>query len=744
MKLKSIKLTNWQLSLLFGARLLAGLLILSPAISMAQEGDPAESAEEVFELSPFEVRTAEEAGYAPTNVISATRVAMDLKNLPLSLDIVTEKQIKDYELTELQDVVGAAAGVAHVQEQGSGALVSYTVRGFTTFFSARNGNTALRSYDSANVARVEVVNGPMSVLYGQVDPGGVANTVTKSPAATARTDLRLTVGSWDYIRAEVNTTGPLNESKSLTYRVDASFLDRSGYRDFDKDTKKFISPVLRWQIGDRTTVTADLEYLDFSIGGRTSWVRYDNRVTGEKRFATNAEVPYTFNGNGPGLGTEVERYLTTLTIEHRFDNGIVVRNQTGKSNEEMDLWNNNSTATVITANTPPGQLPWARGLAGGDRENDIFTNNLNVTGRIDFSPRHYSRWVLGWNHNDVDFTQLQVRTFGTAYPAPPAWDLADPSTWDRTVPPKEGASVQSHRDLLTKDNNYYAIMAFGLFDERLNFLGGASYSSIKLKSTDLVSGNVLNDEKRTRWTPQYGVIWRATPAIGLYVNYSESFRQISSLRMNEDQSLSPFDPLIAGSWDYGFKFDSADGRFTGQITSFNILYENARQQFTRTDDDGNIIRWEEQSGESRSEGYEVRFAANFTRFWQVTGGYTYTDARVTKNPTNPGIEGRWLPRSPKHIARLTTSYNMNKLVRGLSVGGTVSFQTYSKAFETNDPYFIDEHVVVNLRANYRHQLWGKPLLYNLVVYNAFGAKYFESSIGRSNPASFRLSVDYSF
>jgi len=189
---------------------------------------------------------------------------------------------------------------------------------------------------------------------------------------------------------------------------------------------------------------------------------------------------------------------------------------------------------------------------------------------------------------------------------------------------------------------------------------------------------------------------------------------------------------------------STRGGFTGQITSFNILYENARQQFTRTDDDGNIIRWEEQSGESRSEGYEVRFAANFTRFWQVTGGYTYTDARVTKNPTNPGIEGRWLPRSPKHIARLTTSYNMNKLVRGLSVGGTVSFQTYSKAFETNDPYFIDEHVVVNLRANYRHQLWGKPLLYNLVVYNAFGAKYFESSIGRSNPASFRLSVDYSF
>jgi iron complex outermembrane recepter protein len=344
----------------------------------------------------------------------------------------------------------------------------------------------------------------------------------------------------------------------------------------------------------------------------------------------------------------------------------------------------------------------------------------------------------------VDFTQLQVRTFGTLYPAPPSWNLADPTTWDRTVPPKEGANVQTHTNLATKDNNYYGIMAFGMFNERLNFLGGVSYSDIKLLSTNLLNAAILNDDTRARWTPQYGVIFRATPAIGLYVNYSESFRQISSLRTNEDQSQSPFDPLIAGSWDYGLKFDSADGRFTGQITSFNILYENARQQFSRTEENGNVIRWEEQSGESKSNGFEVRFAANFTRFWQVTGGYTYTDARVSKNPTNPAIEGRWLPRSPKYVARLTTTYNMSRLIKGVTVGGTVSYQSYAKAFETNDPYFIEEHVLVNLRADYRHQLWGKPLRYNFVVYNALGAKFFESSIGRSNPTSYRLSLDYTF
>lgn len=722
------------------------LLTVFPFMLSAQDaGSETDREEEVFELSPFEVETQDEAGYAPTNAISATKVQMELKNLPLSLDIVTEKQIKDYEMTELEQMVGASVGVAQIQEQGSGALVSYTVRGFTTYFTARNGNTALRSFDSANVARVEVINGPMSVLYGQVDPGGIANTVTKSPSATPRTDLRVAVGSWNHFRTELNTTGPLNKSKTLTYRLDASFLDQDGYRDFDSMDKKFIAPVLRWQVGNRTTLTVDFEYVDLFLTGRTSWVRYDNRVTGEKRFATDAEVPYTFNGNGPGLGTEVQRYLSSVTIEHKFDNGILVRNQSGILDEEMELYSNSSTSIVITASTPPGTLPWARGVGGSDRKTDLFTNNLNATGRIDMGNRHYARWVLGWDYNDTDFSDFRLRTWGAQFPAPPPWDLADPSTWDRTVPKKNinNLQVQSNTNLLTKDNKYYAIAAFGLYDERLNFLGGLSYSDIDVTSRNLVSGAIM-EAKRDRWTPQYGVIWRATPAIGLYVNYSESFRQITSLRTNKDQSQSPFDPLIAGSWDYGIKFDSANGRFTGQITSFNILYENARQQMFEVDEDGDTIRWEEQTGESRSDGVEVRFAANFTRYWQVTGGYTYTDARVTKNPSNPGIEGRWLQRSPRHVARLTTNYNMGKIVKGLTLGATLSYQTYAKAFETPHPYFLDERAVVNLRAGYRHDLWGKPMRYNLVIYNVFDEDYFDSSIGHSTPPYFRFSMEYTF
>ena len=67
----------------------------------------------------------------------------------------TEDQLfKDYGLTEVYDIVGLSAGVSSTQRAATGNLESYTIRGFTTFFSARNGNTNFRSFDSANVARL--------------------------------------------------------------------------------------------------------------------------------------------------------------------------------------------------------------------------------------------------------------------------------------------------------------------------------------------------------------------------------------------------------------------------------------------------------------------------------------------------------------------------------------------------------------------------------------------------------------
>ena len=276
------------------------------------------------------------------------------------------------------------------------------------------------------------------------------------------------------------------------------------------------------------------------------------------------------------------------------------------------------------------------------------------------------------------------------------------------------------------------------------FLGGINHSKINILSLNYITKGRLRIKPEPRNTPQAGAVWRVTPALGLYVNYSESYRQISTLRTNADRSLTPFEPLIAKGLDYGVKYDFGDGRYSGQATVFDTRYTNARQSFTATDEFG-TYGYETQVGEIGSQGAEFRLTANVTKNWQLVGGYTYVDAKITKNPANPRIIGRTLPRSPTHSATLTTSYRFTQgALKKFSVGGNVSFRSQAKAFETADPFLLDPRLVVNGRIGYAGKLFDRNVNYNLLVNNLTNEKYYPSSLGQADPTSYRLSAEYRF
>ena len=729
--------------------LLLACWIASPLGAWAQSTAPTKSVDEETVLLPaFTIQSETESGYAATNSISATKVATELKKMPVSIDVITEQLFKDYGLTEVYDIIGLSSGVQSTQRAATGNLESYTIRGFTTFFSARNGNTNLRSYDSANVARVEVVNGPASVLYGQLDPSGVANTVTKQPSAKSSSNLRLELGSWSYYRAELGTTGPLNQSGTLTYRVDGSWLDRDGYRDFDQQKKSFVAPVIRWSPRKGTALTLDAEWVDMELTGVANWPRYNNRVVAPFIVKFADMIPRTWNGQGPGLGTHTGNRIYSSTLEHAFTDRIVLRNVAGVSSVRRNAWEAGATAINIAANTPAGQLPYSRSLSGSYANGQTFANTLNLATRFDFSRRHYTRLVAGWEYvaarSDTD-SRVSGVAAGVGVATPANWDLAKPATWDRTVPALAAARVSAYSGGKFWEDKFYLVDALALFDERLMFLGGLNYSKIENLSLNYVANTRVRIE-RDRTTPQAGAVFRVTKAIGLYANYSESFRQITTLRTNADRSLTPFDPLIAEGLDYGVKFDFGDGRYSGQATVFDTKNINGRQSFSAIDAIG-AYTYETQVGENRAKGFELRLSANVTQNFQLVGGYTQTHSYISKNPSNPAIVGRAQIRSPTHAATITTSYRFSEgWLKGVSTGANISYRGQAKAFETNDnfPYLLDPRVVINVRAGYTAKVFGRPVTYNLTVSNLCSEKYYPSSISMGDPTSYRLSAEYRF
>lgn len=75
------------------------------------------------------------------------------------------------------------------------------------------------------------MKGPPSYLYGRSDPGGIINQVTKAPLKHRYAATELIVGNYNLYRPTIDVGGPLNESKTLTYRFNGLYESSESFRE---------------------------------------------------------------------------------------------------------------------------------------------------------------------------------------------------------------------------------------------------------------------------------------------------------------------------------------------------------------------------------------------------------------------------------------------------------------------------------------------------------------------------------
>jgi iron complex outermembrane receptor protein len=213
--------------------------------AFAQGTAPAEqkmstSKEEAVELSPFTVRTDRDRGYAATSSLGASRVALPVGDIPISVISVTEQMFADRAAVDAMEVLPFVSGIQQQADgqQGSGQA-GYSLRGFSNVgLRVRDGlpekveGVDYAFDDASGYERLEVIKGPAGTLYGTTSMGGVINKVSKWPKFTPQTKLELQAQSYDeFIRGMIDSTGPIGENTA--YRAVLS--SRKGRRYFDSD-----------------------------------------------------------------------------------------------------------------------------------------------------------------------------------------------------------------------------------------------------------------------------------------------------------------------------------------------------------------------------------------------------------------------------------------------------------------------------------------------------------------------------
>jgi outer membrane receptor protein involved in Fe transport len=244
--------------------------------------------EEVVKAAEFRVDTTRDRGYVATNSTTGTRLNLEIKSIPLPIEVVTREFIDDIGAVDVKEALEYSAGI--VQDQvatsnnflfspsGTGAAgavsrdsTAITIRGLNTRSFLRSGFRQDTVTDVINVDRLEVARGPQSLLYGVASLGGIVALTPKYPRATPQTDLRFGMGSNEFLRGELYHTGPLWKSKTgnrfVNYGAGLVYQTLSSRSDFDDRSRVLFTPAIEFRPFRDTTVFVDIEYGRFETEG---------------------------------------------------------------------------------------------------------------------------------------------------------------------------------------------------------------------------------------------------------------------------------------------------------------------------------------------------------------------------------------------------------------------------------------------------------------------------------------------
>ena len=630
-----------------------------------------------------------ENNYYVRNASTATRTDTPLRDLPQSVQIIPQQVIEDRQATSLEEIATNSSGVVFSGNNfGRGA--NFAIRGFNRTAILRDSfrvyNRAAQGIpETANLERVEIVKGPASVVFGESEPGGLINLVSKQPLSEPFYNLQLQLGNDNLLRFPADLSGPLTESANLNYRLNTLYQYQESFRDFDNGFERFfVAPTLAWQITDNTDLAFNLEYthetLPVDLGTAV--------IDGEP-----ADIPRERILNNPSDKGEREFINTGYTFEHRFNKDWKIRNAFRYISN--DYGSNDLVAAPILFDENTGIL--TRTFTEEEREEDSFTLYTNAegnfaTGKIE----HNLLFGIDLNHTQTNLsTRFNPFPLNSSNPSLTSINVFDPDYDAFPAPAAENIDFFVNDDVSNDRLGIYLQDKIDLLDN-LILLAGLRYDTF-----DQTITNNLNDTEVSQdsdaFSPRVGIVYQPIEAISLYTNYSQSFNPKPFL-YNRSADGSLLEPESGEGFEVGVKGEIVTNRLAATVAYFNITKENVV-----TEDGFNpfaAVVIEEQ----QSQGIEFDLTGEIQPGWNVIASYAYVDSEITEDD-NPDFVGGRFPNIPENSASLWTTYEIQQgNLQGLGFGIGLNYVGKRQGGLPNS-FEVDDYFLTNATLFYNRQNW---------------------------------------
>ena len=613
-----------------------------------------------------------------TRKTSIGKGTQDIRDIPQSITVVTEKLIDDVKLDTLKDALHYTAGITFAATE-NGTDQDIRLRGFpiaSTGDLMIDGMRDPSQYDrdTFNLDRIEVMRGSASMLFGRGSTGGVVNQVSKKPLLADQTDVVGTVGSDGYYRTTADFNIRTGETSALRINAMYNKADNGGA----KIDKNGIAPTYSWGLGTADEFTVGLFHLN-NNNVPMSAVRYVN--------GTLANVkPGDYYGTKADF-VDGEADYVHGAWKHAFANGGELRTQVRSGVFERAQW---STAVGACGARPTaaGACP-AGSPAVTSLNPDTFLTRSGLTPRKDrykatYAQSDYSQAfdALGFRHElltGIDASKEEANRFqnnGSTLGIRP---------FTRVGTPDDGAGLTgTGLSPQWRNSSNYDSTAYGLYLQDLiqiapswKLLGGVRYDNFKgdFEQVNYRAGVVSNTPlsvtstrlENSPWSYRGGVLYQPSPTQSYHVSYGTSFNTSADTYQYVTPQNANTPPEKSRNLEFGAKLDWLDGVLSTRGAIFRT--EKFNERTTDADFAGSAYTL---SGKRHTAGVELDVVGRLGPQWEVYGSYTWIPvAKIDQAGSAAAAQasvGQRVGLTPRQSGALWVSYQATPKLR-LALGG---------------------------------------------------------------------------
>lgn len=599
-------------------------------------------------------------------VVTATKTQLEKKEVPQSVEVITEQKIKELGAYSVQDALRLANNI-DVQDNGmTGNQVQ--LRGNSTMhtlilvdgkrMAAENTQSSQNAYELkriniSDVERIEIIRSNGSALYGSDAIGGVINIITKK-STTPSISVNMHTGTKDEATSFMYSSG---KQGKLSLKIGGGIekvrkLDSGVYKNYSKNTttgavtstdasstnmygtRRFLNTGLSYAFDDNHSLDFDMNFMREQLKS-FSWNSMATDYT-ETQMTTLLGFlrKQAIAGGAPAAMVNSQAFVKGL-----LNKGYTMEQLNASMPDPTTIKKYPQLSSHFYDNT---RSDYSLGYNGKDgkhdynfrtyfselrKDNTSWYKNLNTNADkfVDFDQNNYKQLVVE-GKDSYKMDDNNTLTFGAEYKK----------------------DIMNGTHLKGRGTDQHAVTVNG--KSKTSSEVSSETAAVYLQNEWKIGDKLLlipavridhHDSFGTHTSPKLGATYKLSENARVKANWGKGYRAPTLYELYsqmEKVGMAPMPVNVIGNPDlqpeestnFDFGFEAEKGKVSGKVTYYQNKIKNMIDGGDYDPDKlaQNII-WSKyiNRGEVEIKGLESEIGYNFDEHWSVRGVYNYLDAK---------------------------------------------------------------------------------------------------------------------